>query len=270
MKNILFTVSFLLFTFYSIGQNVGQNQDSLLNYVDINGLKQGFWNKTFSNGKLEYKAYFIDNKPVGVFKKYDNSGYLFAMLIHDTITEFARAKFYHSNGKIIAEGNYLGQKKDSTWNYYNDRGILYLQESYKNGIKHGVFRKYTKERNLIEEIYWKDNLKDGSWKKFYSSGELMWKANHSNGVLEGEAKSYYINGKVYREGVFRSGLMEGPWFKYLENGNLDIIYQYKKGYSPEAEKEDDEMMRELLDNKGKIDGPQNINDVDWLRGKSRY
>ena len=270
MMKLLLAVSFTLVAYCAIGQNVGQEENSLLNYVDINGLKQGDWNKTYSNGVMEYETYFIDNKPVGDFKKYDKFGNLFAYLIHDTLTDFARAKFYHRSGKIISEGNYLGKNRDSTWNYYSSNGILYLQESYKNGIKDGVCRRYTKEKVLIEESYWKDSVKDGSWKKFYSSGELMWESNFENGLLEGEAKSWYKNGKIYREGTFKNDLMEGPWFKYSDKGGVEKIYHYKGGFSLEAEEESNEVMKELHDNKGKFYGPEGANDIDWLRGKSKY
>ena len=145
-----------------------------------------------------------------------------------------------------------------------------MQESYKNGIKDGVSRRYTKEKILIEETYWKDSVKSGSWKKFYSTGELMWESNLVNGLLEGEAKSWYKNGNIYREGVFRNDLMEGPWLKYDKNGKVEKIYQYTRGYSPEAEEEGNEMMKELNNNKDKFDEPKNANDIDWLRGKNRY
>ena len=270
MKSLFLLVSVALLSLGVVGQNVGQKNDSLVNYSDINGLKQGVWKKTYENGAIEYEAYFVNNKPVGDFKRYDKKGDMVAYLIYDTITDFARAKFYYKSGRVMSEGNYLGHNKDSIWNYYNDNGIKYLEESYKNGVKDGVFRLYTKERVLLEETYWKDGKKSGSWKKFYASGELMWESNLVNGLLEGEAKSYYKNGKIYREGAFKNDLMDGTWFKYGKTGKVEQIYRYKDGYSPEADKEGEDMMRNLNNNKDKFDGPMNANDIDWLRSKSRY
>jgi antitoxin component YwqK of YwqJK toxin-antitoxin module len=112
-------------------------------------------------------------------------------------------------------------------------------------------------------------VKNGSWRKFFTSGEIMWESNYVNNKLEGESKSWFRNGKIYKEGVFRNDLMEGPWLKYTENGNIDKVYQYKKGISPEADKENDDMMRELNNNRNKFDEPKGPNDIDWLRGKTR-
>jgi len=266
MKNLILFVAFVCITSYVNAQNVGQEGDTLLNYTDINGLKQGHWNKKYENGTLQYEGYFIDGKPVGDFKRYDKRGDLYAYLKHEANSDLARSVFYHSNGKPSATGNYIGKLKDSIWNYYDDGGILYLQESFKNGVNHGTFRKYTSEKILFDEVNWKDGVKDGSWRKFYTSGELMWQSTYVNGKLEGDAKSYFQSGQVYKEGVYRADLMEGPWKTYNENGNLEKIYQYKNGVSPEADAENEEMMRELENNKNQFDGPANSNDIDWLRG----
>ena len=53
-------------------QNVGQEgSDTLLNYKDINGLKQGKWIKKYVNGQVRYKGYSVDNVPKGDFYQYD-------------------------------------------------------------------------------------------------------------------------------------------------------------------------------------------------------
>jgi len=118
----------------------------------------------------------------------------------------------------------------------------------------------------LEETNWTDSVKNGPWRKYYSDGSLMWESTYINGKLEGDAKSYFEDGKVYKEGKFINDLMEGAWFKYNENGGLEKVYQYKKGVSPEADQESDDLMRELIENKDKIEGPQDNNDIDWLRG----
>ncbi len=269
MKKLFLLLMSVIFALQINAQNVGQEGDTLLNFVDINGLKQGHWEKTYENGIVQYKTYFIDGKPVGDFKRYDENGDIYAYLIHDTVTEFAGAQFFYSSGKIAASGNYFGKNKDSIWSYFDEKGVLYMQESFNKGVKNGAFSNYTSEKILIEEIIWKEGVKNGSWKKFYTSGEIKWEANYVNNKLEGEAKAWFQNGKVYKEGVFRNDLMEGPWLKYNENGSFKKVYQYKKGVSPEAQKESEDLMKELNSNKNKFEGPKNANDVDWLRGRTR-
>ena len=270
MRNYILLSIFVFIVFNGNAQNIGQEGDSLLNYTDINGLRQGLWKKKYANGALLYEAYFVDNKPVGDFKKYDKTGYLTVLMVYDKNGEYARATFYHSNGKPAGIGNYQEKNKDSIWNYYDEGGILYLQESYKNGINHGAFKHFNSQKALVEETYWKDGVKDGSWKKFFQDGKIMWESTYVKGKLEGKAISYYNSGNVYKDGAFKADLMEGEWRTYDENGKLERVYQYTKGVSPAADADNEEMMKELYKNKDQIKGPRNANDVDWLRGVKEY
>ncbi|MFA6402021.1 MAG: hypothetical protein WCX31_10410 [Salinivirgaceae bacterium] len=266
MKTAFSLIFFTVITLQTFSQNVGQEGDTVINYTDINGYKQGYWKKTYQNNNPKFEAYFIDDKPVGEMKRWDSYGNLFAVLNYDKKGETAQAVMYHKNGIVAATGKYYGQIKDSIWLYYSDNKKCYLQESYKKGKKHGAFKNFTAEGFLLEESHWTDSIKDGPWKKYYSNGALMWESTYVNGKLEGDAKSYFEDGKVYKEGKFINDLMEGAWFKYNENGGLEKVYQYKKGVSPEAEQESDAILREIIENKDKIEGPQDNNDIDWLRG----
>ncbi len=269
MKNAILLIIFGFSLQFGFSQNVGQEGDTLLNYKDINGLKQGPWKKYFENGNPMYEVYFVDDRPVGEYKRYDKRGFLTTLMICDSLTDHAHATFYYSDGRMEANGNYVGKNKDSIWNYYDGTGILYLQESYKNGVKDGAFRQYTSEKVLIEEINWKDGQKNGSWKKFYVEGPLMWEANYVNGKVEGNTKAYYKSGKLYKEGAFKNDLMDGTWTRYNENGSINKIYHFKDGVSPEAAEENDSIMKVLYNNKGKYDEPRNANDIDWLRSNPR-
>lgn len=268
-KSILFIICVILVS-SSMAQNIGQTGDTLVNYTDINGLKQGYWDKKYDNGKTEYEAYFIDGKPVGEYKRYNNKGDLTALLKFSEKSDSVKAKLYHTNGKVAAFGNYISKKKDSVWNYLDDSGICYLVESYNNGKKHGAFRKYTSERVLIEEMNWRNDVKHGNWNKYYENGKIMFEATYINGVLSGALKTYYKSGVLQKEGTYKNDLMDGQWFYYNENGGLDKMYQFDNGVCPEAEQDQNDEYKELMKNKDRIEGPQNSNDIDWLRGNNRY
>lgn len=269
IRNFAFILTMLLASgLYA--QNVGQKGDTLLNYKDINGLKQGNWEKKYSNGEVKYQAYFVDDKPVGDLKRYDTYGNLTAHLVYDDKGEYAIAKFYHRSGKVAGEGNYFGKTRDSIWNYYNDKGTRYLQESFKRGVKHGQFLQITSEGVVIEEINWVNGIKHGVWIKRYAEGPKMWEANYVNGKLEGMTKTYYKSGGLHKEGKFVNDLMHGAWKKYSESGNLKKIYVYKNGHCPEALDEQNKMLNELEKNKGKFTGPRSGSDMDWLRGSGGY
>ena len=260
-------LALLVFPIMASAQNVGQEGDTLLNYTDINGMKQGHWIKKFSNGQIKYEAYFVDDKPVGEFKKYDSYGNLYALLNYDAEGQSASAKFFHRSGKVSATGKYYGHEKDSIWLYYSDGGTLYLQESYKRGVKDGLFVQYTSEHVKIEEVTWKDGEKHGPWRKYFTSGPIMFDVNYDHGKLNGEGKVYYANGKLHKKGKYVNDLMEGSWLIFDERGNYQKQYVYKHGYCKELADEQNKTINELEENMGKgvFDDPaEHINDPSWL------
>lgn len=258
-------LALILLPLLSTAQNVGQDADSILNYTDINGLKQGHWIKKYPNGNTQYEAYFVDGKPVGEYKRFDRNGYLYAHLTYDEKGIKADAKFFHRSGKLCAIGKYIGQERDSIWLYYSDGGILYLQESYSNGIKDGTFIRYSSERKKLEETTWKNGIKDGPWRKYFSSGNIMFDVNYTNGKLNGEGKVYYDNGKLNKKGKYVNDLMEGSWLIFDESGNYKKQYVYKHGYCEELAEEQNREINELESHKGEIEGPEeHLDDPTWL------
>lgn len=270
MKKIIITINLLFFVFmFSDAQNVGQQGDTLINYKDINGFKQGVWKKKYPNGNLKYEAFFVNDKPIGSFKRYDKYENLVAHLVYDSLSITAKATFYHKGDKVSATGGYYEKEKHGVWRYYDPKGICYNQESFDKGKKHGQFLQYTSEKVIIEEKNYKDGIEHGAWIKRFVNGKLMWQANYVNGKLEGKTKTYYKSGVLHKEGSFKNDLMHGAWQIYNERGQLKKVYKYNNGYSPEAEKEENERMKELDRNRGKYPEPKGGNDIDWLRGVNR-
>ena len=95
-----------------------------INQVDENGNKQGHWEKKYKNGKLRYSGQFIDNEPIGLFKRFSNKGKLSSTLLYKKGVIAVKAQFFHENGKVLAEGVYIAQKKDSTWKFYSENEQL--------------------------------------------------------------------------------------------------------------------------------------------------
>lgn len=265
VKHKIATLAIIALPLLSLAQNNEQKQDTLLNYTDINGLKQGHWIKKHKNGNIQYEAYFIDGKPIGDFKRYDSSGDLYAYLIYDSDGIHAKVTFYHKSGKVCATGKYADHEKDSIWLYYSDSGILFLQESYKNGVKDGTFINYTSDRTKLEEVTWKNGVKEGPWKKYYVNGNPIFEVNYTDGKLNGEGRSYYENGKLNKKGKYVNGLMEGSWLIFDSHGNYQKQYVYKHGYCEELAEEQNKLINELESHKGEIEGPEeHLDDPTWF------
>lgn len=267
----IFLIIVIFFLFWEIqAQNVGQDGDTLINYKDINGFKQGFWKKKYPNGNVKYEGFFLNDKPIGDFKRYDLYQNLVAHLLYDSLGISATVTFYHKGNKVAATGAYYEKEKNKVWKYYSPLGIFYSQESFKKGKKHGQFLQLTADKIVIEEKNYKDGIEHGVWKKYFGNGKLMWEANFVNGKLEGLTKTYYKSGKLHKLGNFKDDLMQGNWQIFNEAGQLLKVYHYEKGHSPEAEAEENKRLNELDKNKGKINEPENPYDIDWLRGKGNY
>lgn len=272
-KKILFKLLFtaLIITLMQIPvlcQNIGQTGDSLYNYTDINGNKQGRWEAKHSNGNIKYKGFFVDNRPVGQFYRYDIRGNLYAKLNYLQNCDTIIAEFYHASGSKAVTGTYNNKNKEGIWKYYSDQGKLFLQESYKQNNKHGTFLQYTADGIVIEEVNWQMGVKHGNWKKFYVEGPKMWESTYVNGKLEGEAKSYFKNGVLQKQGNFKNDLMDGDWLKFSQNGKLEKVYHYKNGVCPGLEKENELMLEQMEQNKGQIEDPaEHANDPEWFMRK---
>jgi len=86
----------------------GQEQTDL-NKTDQQGRKQGHWIKKYPNGTILYEGTFINDKPVGEFKRYNSNNTLKSILIYSSDSREADATIYHPNGFISSKGKYVDQ-----------------------------------------------------------------------------------------------------------------------------------------------------------------
>lgn len=198
-----------------------------LNYTDDNGLKQGKWTKVYSNGLTAYEVFFIDNKPVGDYKRYHENGKLSSLLKYDEKGENATAQFFDVYEKKISEGNYIGVQKSGSWIYYKN-DIKIKEEEYKNGKLTGSQITYFESGEVYDLKKFENGIQIGIWAKFHPNGKPHMKAFMVNGVMEGSIIRYYSSGLTEVKGHYKSDLKEGIWTFYGEEGNKDTI-EYKKG-----------------------------------------
>ena len=204
-----------------------QSGDSL-NLTDINGLKQGLWEKNYENSPVKrYSGQFKDDKPFGTFLYYYLTGELRTKLVYSG--EKSKSTSYHLNGEVMAVGNYFGQTKDSTWLYYNEFGEKVAMENFIRGKRYGPCFKYHPNGQLLEEKYFERDLENGVYREFYHNGILAREGTYVFGSLEGKSAFYHPNGKVRFEGVYYHDAKEGIWKTYDEEGNLTDERKYTRG-----------------------------------------
>jgi len=229
---LLVAISAVLFSISSVSAQE-------FNQTDENGLKQGAWKKMHSNGKVRYEGTFADDKPIGLFKYYYNTGKLQATNNHAADGTVAN-HVYHTNGKIKAKGVYRSMKKDSLWQYFNKNELLVLEESYAQDVLHGRQRKFYENTKLGEETNFNMGVKEGKWLKFFDNGRSWLEANYVNGDLDGPFRMNTEKGKRKIQGNYSGGVRIGRWLMFNENGSVRTQDSYVNGILKSQKKENGE------------------------------
>lgn len=199
-----------------------------VNQTDANGLRQGFWSKQQSNGKLLYEGNFKDGEPVGEWKRYHEGGAVKAIINYRTDSDSAFAQLFNEQGKKVAEGNYVNEVKEGTWKYFSNNTLI-SDEQYKNGVKNGISHSYYDSGEIMEQIDWKDGKQEGSYRIFFKTGEPYMQYKVSNDKRNGLCLTYFQNGRTEMEAYYSNGLRDGSWNFYKEGGELWYTLKYDKG-----------------------------------------
>ncbi|MCX7954275.1 MAG: toxin-antitoxin system YwqK family antitoxin [Bacteroidales bacterium] len=264
MRIIGVVILILTINKFVFSQNVGQpwEEDSVINYIDINGMRQGWWVRKYDKDKIAYVAYFKDNKIVGEYKRWYKSGALKARILYNKDGSVGYAELYWDNGKIMAKGKYINQNiKDSVWEFYGTDGYLMVKENYRNGVLEGKSISYyrNKEHSPVRVAIYKNGKLNGIYREYFENKLVKLEITYINGVRNGPITVYYDNGKKYIEGYYKNDLPEGKWIKYDRNGNIEKEYKYVKGELENQQEVDREFARQVKEwdkMKGKIPEPR--------------
>jgi len=218
-KIILVFISMLLFSSLNL---FAQNR------TDDRGRKQGPWSKTYPNGVLQYEGTFEDDKPVGLFRHYYESGKLKIEQNH-LPGDISEVKMYEVDGKTLAAtGRYKGRNKEGEWRYYSNNNLI-LTENFKDGKKEGIAKVYSMTGRVIEEIPYKEDKITGIRRHFLADGELYSEISYKNDLEDGVYKLFEGNKKPVVEGHYKAGKRDGDWKFYDEDGKLVETLRYRDG-----------------------------------------
>lgn len=220
------------------------------NNKDKNGLKQGLWKVYYPNKSLKYKGQFVNDKPVGEFVYYYETGEIMSIIKHSK--NVARAKVYYITGDIKARGKYIAGEKDSTWHYFGANGVVRAEEFYKNGSKEGDWKVFYDDGTVAEFKEYTNGQANGSWNTYYANGKKKMEAKTVNDALEGKAVYYDYNGKLKIIANYKHDVKHGKWYYYKNDGKtLEKTEAYKNGYY--QGNPDDKIIKEEDINKEKQD-----------------
>lgn len=225
----LITILITFISFTTIAQEV--------NKTDASGKKQGLWKKYHKTGYLRYEGTFKNDKPIGEFFYYYDTGELQVKMKYKGNSSYAQVVY--KSGALKAIGKYVDQKKDSTWLYYDEEGNKTASEYYTKGLKDKIWYVYFKDGKVAEEKEYLNDFENGKWKQYFESGKTKLIATYENGGLEGKAAYFKPNGMRGVSGHFYHGLRDGKWTYYKDDGKtVEKVEIYKKGQRVDANKDD--------------------------------
>ncbi len=198
---------------------------------DAQGRKQGYWKKyDEKTNKLIYEGNFKDDKPIGVFKYYNFTDSVKAIINFKADGKTSYAKHFHFNGKLAAQGKYSNKEtKDIVWTYYDEKGTLISRETYANGKKNGNSFIYIPDGTITEIRPFKNGVEHGNFIQYFEKDKLKTKGQYVEGKREGRFVFYYPNGVEVANGFFKNDLKNGPWIYRSEDGKLKEKELYING-----------------------------------------
>jgi antitoxin component YwqK of YwqJK toxin-antitoxin module len=217
------------------GQEQPENQG--LNQLDVQGRKTGPWKVDYPNGKTQYRATFLEGRPVGEMVRYYETGAVQARMDFDTLLDRSFTKLFYENGRKAAEGWYVEKEKDSVWTYFSEYdGTVRIREPYVGGKLHGKAKSYYPSGEVSEEINWEQQFREGPWKQFYIDGSLRLETRYEKNLLNGPYQVYYPDSTLKVSGYYVENRSHGTWDFYDESGSVVYSVEYEHGLPVDREK----------------------------------
>jgi len=224
MKRIGIALLVLLFTTH-VGKTVAQE---IGNVTDAMGLKQGYWIVKYDNANPRYEGNFVDDKPIGEFKRFYENGNISALLYYVPANDTVKVQFFHANGFLSAMGNYIDQSREGEWMFYSEyiENYMVMRENYHRNIREGESIKYHWNGNLAEELIFFTDKREGEWRQYYTDGILALRGLYSIGKLNGKFEAFTTAGMPMIRGTYTNDVRDGEWMFWNDDGSFrrKIIY----------------------------------------------
>lgn len=221
MKSLILLFLFCSLSFFSLSQEA-------VNKTDARGMKQGKWVGKYPGGTMKYEGFFLNDKPVGEWKRYHENGRTKALMSYHQNSERVFASLFDADGKLYAKGVFQATLRDSTWNFFSGEKVVQT-ENYHLGKKEGTSRVFDQNSQMISEKEWKNDTQDGKSIEFYPTGLKKNEITYANGEKNGPAFFYDPDGVKSMEGNYKDDLSDGDWKIFDKDGKIKYRIQYEKG-----------------------------------------
>lgn len=213
------------------------------NVTDAAGRKQGRWIRVYPDGTLYYSGSFKDDRPVGHFTFFRETGRVLSEVEHTEDGTGAKAILYREDGTVSHRGQYLTVQVDGQWTQLKEgpwvaldvQGRVRVEEQYANNLLDGPCRVFHPSGQLLEEGQYKGGNKAGLWKTYNREGQLRAEELWREGERHGESSVMQDNGRLLSKGTYDMGVPTGTWTLYNPDGKVRSLVSYEGGRAVKEE-----------------------------------
>ena len=159
-------------------------------------VKNGAVETHYSNGQLESRANYENNKLDGLYET------------------------WYENGKPKTKENYKNGKRDGLYEFWWENGKPRLRTTYKNRKRDGQWETWHENGQTRSGATYKNDKLEGLREVWYESGQIMARETYKNDKLEGLREVWHENGKPKTKENYKNGKLDGLHNEWDEKGNL--------------------------------------------------
>lgn len=172
-------------------------------YTLKNGKFHGNFTSYFLNGNKKREGYYINGVENGLFKEYNEKGFL-------------ESEYHIKNGEF-----------DGSFKTYYETGVIKKTGSFFKGLQNGNFTEYNEVGNITLSYTMKNDKLDGV-AKYYTNSKVVKEVEYKNGILHGIYKEFLYDDdgiQIFRlEGLYVNEKKNGLWqFFYTKNGENRLL-----------------------------------------------
>jgi antitoxin component YwqK of YwqJK toxin-antitoxin module len=194
----------------------------------------------YEDGTIKATGSYLQDKPVGIHKKFDRSGEVTVTLIYNDNSELVEKgiinnegyrtgewETFYPDGKVKAKGKYENNRKEGNWKYFFENGSVEQEGAYSKGKYAGIWKWYYPTGELWKEEEYYNGREEGIYYEYDIYGNILVEGEYFDGEKEGKWRT--IINDYRAEGAYVTGLLDGKWKHYHDNGTLAFEGTYVQG-----------------------------------------
>ncbi len=192
MKQLIHTLLIGILIFIITGIAISQSNGGVINQVDVENKKQGYWVVKSNAGTLLEEGEYKDSRKYGLWKAYFPNGKIKSEITFVGSRPKGPYKLYHENGIIQEEGNWSSTKNTGNFKRYHTNGKVAQEFNFNTSGRREGEQKYYHENGQLRIVgNWAQGQESGELKEFYENGDLKSIKNFDSGIIDKDSYAEY-------------------------------------------------------------------------------